>query len=270
MPIDRRTLILSGALAAGASEAIAQSSAPPHRARRRRAIVLVHDSWHGGWCWRHVAQRLRTAGHQVYTPTLTGLGERAHLRSPAIALSTHIADVLGVLDCEELEDVVVVGHGYAGIVLAGVADRRADKLSHIVFIDGIIPKAGASMWDILPAELSDRQSRDLIDGYLVRPPQPSVLGVAESDVPETQWLGRRLTPHPAACFTERLVVKNGGISTLPRIYLDCTKQSIYGPQNPFAQVARNEPGWTVQTIDSGHDAMLTAPDALSHAILEIA
>ena len=270
MPIDRRKLVLGAALAATGGKSFAQSPIQAGHPRRRRPVILVHDSWHGGWCWRQIVQRLRAAGHPTYTPTLTGVGERAHLRSPAIGLGTHIADVAAVIECEELDEVILVGHGYAGIVLAGVADQAGDRLAHVVLLDAIIPKAGCSMWDLMPADISDRQSRELIDGYLVKPPSPANLGVAGGEAMDLQWLARRLTPHPAACFTQALTLKNGGLATLPRTYIDCTKPSVYGPEDPFAKLARSEPGWTVQTIDSGHEAMISSPDALAHALLDIA
>lgn len=270
MPFDRRSLVLGAAISAAAAKSFAQSPSQSHHPRRRRPVVLVHDSWHGGWCWRQVSQRLRTAGHPTFAPTLTGLGERAHLRSPAIGLDTHIVDVAAVIECEELDEIVLVGHGYAGVVLAGVADRMTDRLAHVVLLDAIIPKAGQSMWDLLAPEISDRQSRNLIDGYLVRPPSPANLGVPDSETTESQWLSRRLTPHPAGCFTQPLALKNGGFSPLPRTYIDCIRPSVYGAEDPFAQAARSEPGWTVQTIDSGHESMITAPDALARLLLDIA
>jgi len=105
-------------------------------------FVLVHGGFHGGWCWRRVAPPLRAAGHAVYTPTLTGLGERAHLATPAIGLDTHIRDVLGVLEYEELRDVVLVGHSMAGMVVTGVAERAADRLAHLVYLDACVPRDG--------------------------------------------------------------------------------------------------------------------------------
>jgi pimeloyl-ACP methyl ester carboxylesterase len=270
MPFDRRTIVLGAALSAAAAKSFAQSPAQARNPRRRRPVVLVHDSWHGGWCWRQVAQRLRTAGHPTFAPTLTGLGERAHLRSPAVGLDTHIADIAAVIECEELDEVILVGHGYAGVILAGIADQMTDRLAHAVLLDAIIPKAGKSMWDLLAPEISDRQSRDLIDGYLVRPPTPANFGVSDSDAAESQWLGRRLTPHPAGCFTQALVLKNGGLSALPKTYIDCLKPSVYGTEDPFARSARSEPGWAFQTIDSGHEAMITAPDATARLLLDIA
>src|SRR5712691_2750251 len=105
-------------------------------------FVLVHGGWHGGWCWRRVTPYLRAAGYDVYTPTLTGLGERAHLATPATGLDTHIRDVLGVLAFEELSDVVLVGHSMAGMVVTGVAERASERLAHLVYLDADVPRDG--------------------------------------------------------------------------------------------------------------------------------
>jgi len=116
--------------------------------RRKSTYVLVHGAWHGGWCWKKVAPALRAAGHVVYTPTLTGLGERAHLANPAIDLATHVADVVNLLEAEELDKVVLVGHSYGGMVVTGVADRAADRIGRLVYLDAANPKDGQSLVDV--------------------------------------------------------------------------------------------------------------------------
>src|SRR5690348_13524991 len=116
-------------------------------------IVLVHGGWIGGWCWQRVTPLLVAARHRVYTPTLTGLGERAHLLTQEIDLSTHIQDVVGLIECEELENVVLVGQSYAGMVITGVADRMAARLSRLVYLDAFVPQDGQCLADLVPAEV---------------------------------------------------------------------------------------------------------------------
>lgn len=120
-------------------------------------FVLVHGAWIGGWCWRPNAQALRKAGHEVFTPTLTGLGERSHLMNPGINLDTHIADIVNVIKHEELSDVVLVGHSYGGMVVTGVADALADKIRSLVYLDAFVPESGQALVDLAPPETSTRQ-----------------------------------------------------------------------------------------------------------------
>jgi len=115
-------------------------------------FVLADGAWHGGWCWRRVASLLRAAGHGVYTPTLTGLGERAHLVGRHVDLDTHIADVRGVLQCEELSNVVLCGHSYGGMVISGVAESAPNALRSLVYLDAFVPADGQCLLDFIPAE----------------------------------------------------------------------------------------------------------------------
>jgi pimeloyl-ACP methyl ester carboxylesterase len=152
--------------------------------------VLIHGGWHGGWCWARVAPILRAAGHDVYAPSLTGLGDRVHLLSPSVRLETHIEDVLGVLSYEDLRDVVLVGHSYGGMVITGVADRAADRVSHLVYLDAFVPRDGECLLDLLPEERADAgwNYRELPTGHDAMVTMPSGLAgllreIAEASVP---------------------------------------------------------------------------------------
>ena len=123
-------------------------------------FVLVHGAWIGGWCWRPNAQALRKAGHEVFTPTLTGLGERSHLMNPGINLDTHIADIVNVFKHEELSDVVLVGHSYGGMVVTGVADALADKIRSLVYLDAFVPESGQALVDLAPPEPKPQPASD--------------------------------------------------------------------------------------------------------------
>jgi pimeloyl-ACP methyl ester carboxylesterase len=135
-------------------------------------FVLVHGAWHGGWCYKRVARLLRQAGHEVYTPTLTGLGERAHLMNRTIDLNTHVQDIVGVIRCEELSDVVLCGHSYGGMVIAGVAEQIAAKISALVYLDAFVPENGKSLFDYQAAEVAERMRSDAVqngEGYMITP-----------------------------------------------------------------------------------------------------
>src|SRR4051812_30047626 len=117
------------------------------KTQKATTFVLVHGAWHGGWCYDEVAKRLRSEGYDVYTPTLTGLGERSHLLSPEINLDTHIQDVLNVIRWQDLETIVLCGHSYGGMVVTGVADVVPDRIASLVYLDAYVPRSGESVWD---------------------------------------------------------------------------------------------------------------------------
>src|SRR5436853_1016103 len=166
-------------------------------------FVLVHGAWSGGWCYARVAALLRSRGHTVFTPTLTGQGERAHLFSGAINLSTHIEDVLGLFRFERLSDVVLAGHSYGGMVITGVADRIAEKVKALVYLDAFIPGDGQSLFDInIPANNQRFLAQAGASGGLSVPAPPAAyFGVNAADAAIVDALA---TPFPLGCFTEKL------------------------------------------------------------------
>src|SRR4051812_5893566 len=165
-------------------------------------FVLVHGAWSGGWCYARAAALLRSRGHTVFTPTLTGQGERAHLMSGAINLSTHIEDVLGVFKFERLSDVVLGGHSYGGMVITGVADRIAERVRALAYLDAFIPDDGQSLFDInIPANTQRFLAQAGASGGLSVPPPPAAyFGVNAADAATVDALA---TPHPLGCFTEK-------------------------------------------------------------------
>jgi pimeloyl-ACP methyl ester carboxylesterase len=151
--MGRRTFLGAGTVGAVAAALSSSQTAVAQAGGESKApIVLVHGAWHGGWCWKRVAPKLRAAGHDVFTPTLTGVGERVHLAGLGVNLDTHITDVLNVLEVEELSDVVLVGHSYAGMVVTGVADRVGGKLRSLIYLDAFVPGDGRNMIDYVAAE----------------------------------------------------------------------------------------------------------------------
>jgi pimeloyl-ACP methyl ester carboxylesterase len=234
-------------------------------------FVLVHGGWHGGWCWRKLTPLLRDAGHEVYTPTLTGLGERAHLVTPTVDLAGHVQDLRAVLEAEDLRDVVLVGHSYAGAVITGLAadPEMARRVARLVFLDGFVPAAGQSVLELLPVQRRQAfldLARDRGDGWLVPLDWDSALaGWGVTDPADLAWMGPRMTPQPLATLCQPLPA--APVLGVPRSYLHCR----YGPSAPifrrFADLARADPeAWTVVELDTGHDAMVTRPAELFDAI----
>lgn len=235
------------------------------------ALVLIHGAWHGAWCWRRVLPGLRDAGYSAHAVTLTGVGERAHLLRPDLRLRDHIADVLGLIEAEELDDLVLVGHSYGGLVMTGVADAllaRGLKPRHLVYVDAVTPHPGES-WssqhapDTVRARLQAAAQRP--DGAMP-PPDAAVFGLDGAD---RDWVNRRQTPQPAGVYQDRLDFDAARIAALPRTFIDCT-----APALPTIAVmrerVRREPGWQVVELATGHDPMISAPEALVALLLDCA
>ena len=232
-------------------------------------FVLVHGAWHGGWCWRRVAHRLRVAGREVHTPTLTGLGERAHLMSRQIDLETHIEDILGVRRIENLRDVVLCGHSYGGMVITGVADREPERITALVYLDAFVPKSGDCTLDLLPAdrrEQFDKGVRERGFGWLVPAIPAAVYKVNEAD---QAWVDAQCTPHPLACFEQKLDLTGAHEKITRRLYI---RGARYTPSAfaPVAERLRRDPAWRVVDLPGGHDLMLDTPQELAALLNETA
>lgn len=232
----------------------------------RRDYVLVHGAWHGGWCWRRVAELLRQAGHAAFTPTLTGLGERRHLPHAGITLDTFIDDVANVLLAEELENVILVGHSFGGRVACGVADRVPERLRRLVLLDAGLPESGKAAWDGLPADVRAARMARAGGGPSIPPPDPGEFGV--DDPAALAWLARRLTPHPLGSYTTPLMLDHPLGNGLPVSYIHCTAP-VYRPMAASAASAKTRPGWQYLELATGHDAMVSAPDELARLLLDL-
>jgi len=227
----------------------------------------VHGGWHGGWCWRSVAPVLLAADHSVYTPTLTGLGERAHLLAPSVDLQTHVQDIVGVLEYEDLTSVVLVGHSYGGKVITGVADRAPQRVAQLVYLDAFIPEAGKSALDLLTPQRSAqfRQQAQLEgDGWRIPSPPPELYGVVEPA--DLEWVRPRLGPQPLATLDQPFAVSGPPAPHIARSYVACIEFPGF---RPFAERVRADPSWRYREIASGHDAMVTRPGELAAILLEL-
>ncbi|HJV59375.1 MAG TPA: alpha/beta hydrolase family protein [Albitalea sp.] len=231
-------------------------------------FVLVHGAWHGAWCWKRVLPRLWGAGHRAFAVTLSGVGERVHLQSPAITLDTHITDVASVIDAEEMRGAVLVGHSYAGVVITGVADRlsRPDALGHLVYLDAVVPRPGECWSSGHSAETQAARRQAIASQGVLLPPDPSVYGLSGAD---RDWVARRQTSHPGAVYDAPLDFDPARVQRWPRSFIDCTSPAL-PTIAAMRQRVRSEPGWNVLEIPTGHDPMISAPDALADALLALA
>jgi len=229
-------------------------------------FVLVHGAWHGGWCWRKVVPALRAAGHEVFTPTLTGLGERVHLAHAEVGLSVHIEDIVNVIEFEGLRDVMLVGHSYAGLVIAGVAGRRPELIARLIYLDAFMPEDGDSAFSLHPGARAQYESaaRELGDGWAVPPPDPRLLGVV--DATDLAWLEERLTPMPLRTHQERLFILDQRGPTVPAAVIRCTDFVAFSRAKDLARAR----GWPYHELATGHEAMITAPTELAALLSRLA
>jgi len=226
--------------------------------------VLVHGAWHGGWCWAKVARLLRDSGHEVYTPTLTGLGERAHLARPEVDLELHIQDLVAMLESEELRQVTLVGHSYAGFVITGAAARAAGRIAQLVYLDAFVPEAGKSLLDYAGprAEAIREAARTQGEGWKIPPFAPERFGVTSQR--DTEWLTKHLVPQPLQTFAQPLPAAGG--DKLKRTYVYCSKPAM-GPFDSLAERLCDDRKWTFHDLKTGHDAMVTAPGDVAKILM---
>jgi pimeloyl-ACP methyl ester carboxylesterase len=234
-----------------------------------KIFLVAHGGWSAGWSWKKMHPLITTRGYRLVTPTYTGLGEREHLASPSNDLETHIQDMLGVIKYEDLNDIVLVGHSYGGMVATGVADRARDRIAQLIYLDAFIPRDGQCLLDLFPTE-----QRHLImeavkagDGWRL-PPNPMPPDTSEEDL---KWILERRLPQSVKCAQMPLRLRNGDL-TLPRSYIRCTR--VAGPPGDifgqFAERAQHEPGWRYYELDASHSPQITAPEALSVLLQKIA
>ena len=240
------------------------------------AYVLVHGGGHGGWCYQLVARILRQQGHEVYTPTLTGLGERQHLLNPGIDLALQIIDVVNVLEFEDLNDVILVGHSYGGMVITGVADRVPGRIANLVYLDAAYPQNGQSLADVAPDMMdAAHESLQVIDGVeLVLFPGrfPMVPGdyYGVTDPELIEWMKPKLTPHPWKCFIQKLVLENEGrLRQIPASFIVTAvqKETLDEDQKAGLKALTEGRFWE---IDTGHDRMISEPEQTAEALLQVA
>lgn len=262
---DRRTFMTgtSGAALAVASGATTAQTRP----NANRSFVLVHGAWHGGWCWTRVASRLHAAGYRVFAPSLTGLGDRVHLADPSITLDTHIADIANLIDAEELDRVILVGHSYGGTVITGVADRVGARLAQLVYLDAIVLKNGES-WSNYESQAGNAQRADIAAKNNGTWPKPNAGAFGIADANDIAWVNRRTTPQPHGPYEGKVRIGDAYVK-LPKTFIDCTKPALASIE-PYRKFVKGNPAWKVIDLPTSHDAMVTAPGRLADILVGLA
>lgn len=236
--------------------------------RHMATFLIAHGAWSAGWSWKKMKPLLIKQGHDLFTPTYTGVGERVHLASPDIGLETHISDVLGVLEFEDLKNVFLVGHSYGGMVATGVADRATERVAHLIYLDAFVPRDGQSLSDLQPDEIRTKM-RDSVkregDGWRV-PPNPLPPDTSDEDV---AWITPRRVMQPLKTLEEPIRL-SGNLERLPKTYIYCTRPSPGNMFLQFARRARSDPGWNYLEIDSTHSPHITVPEVLASMLDHIA
>ena len=237
-------------------------------------FVLVHGAWHGSWCWQRVTGALQQQGHRVHAVTLTGLGERAHLLSASITLDTHIDDVLNLIEAEELDEVVLAVHSYAGMIGTAVADRLGERLKHLVYVDAVLPRPGES-WSSTQSSATQQQRLAAAQASLhfsFPPPDPEVFGLRDAD---REWVRRRQTPHPGNTYQAPLQFDMQRVASVPRTFVSCIQPALatiapsrLRAQDPLFWNGVWLPKAQFVELPTGHDPMISEPAALVEILLD--
>jgi pimeloyl-ACP methyl ester carboxylesterase len=229
-------------------------------AQAQSTYVIVHGAWGGAWQFKITAKHLQEAGHVVYRPTMTGLGERHHLFNDKVNLKTHITDVVNTILFENLQDVILVGHSYGGVVVTGVADSIPDRIKKVVYLDAIVPEENQSAIQALGLDESNRgNSFKIHDGKVI----PSWV----ADTTKTP----RDVPHPLATFTQTLKYDADKLGKLPMTYI-FTYQNAYGgkEKDDFYRfyIKAKERDWKVVELEASHNPQIDKLNELVAILLE--
>lgn len=230
--------------------------------------LLLHGSWHGGWCWKHVASRLGGIGHEVHAPTLPGCAERAHMPPEGVTLAAQADEVIDYLYFWDLSNVVLVGHSSSGMILQAITDRRCGRIASMIYLDGYLLPPGHSAYDQWPESQRAEADAALRSDHPFRPPLPtSVLGIDEPEL--AQWAERRLRPHPLAAYLDPVPQGAPEVGASCNAYVHCTRGAAAAIFAPMAQKAASL-GWAIRRLDASHEVMLTNPNLLVQCLTELA
>lgn len=230
-------------------------------------FLVTHGAWSAGFVWKKMHPLLAAMGHELYTPSHTGLGDRLHLANPNIDLESHITDISSVLFHEDLHDVYLIGHSYGGMVARGVADRVAERLKHVIFLDAFVPKDGDSMLSLATPAQRERwlkSAKEEGEGWRVSPnPLPP-----DTSAEDVAWITPRRHPQPLRTITQPINLGNRALR-LPQSFIYCTKIAPGDMFGPFARAAKADTSWRYFEIDASHSPHVTAPEVLARVLNEI-
>lgn len=267
--------LLASAAGTGASAAAAAGSAASEGGEEPKTFILVHGTWLGGWSWQYVRRILQRAGHDVYAPSLSGCGDRAHMMNPDIGLDTHIQDIVNIIDFESLDNVILVGHSFAGMVITGVADARREKIRRIVFFDALVPAEGrmSGVSRTPEGKLSEyfvKRMEKFVDGYQMSyyDSYPLKMLVPDTETEVQALLKEKITLHPMRAWSDILELENGGWEGLPRTYIHCVGQEYSMSSEAMVGPAR-APGWQFIELDIPRGGMLTHPELVAETFANL-
>jgi pimeloyl-ACP methyl ester carboxylesterase len=231
-------------------------------------FVLVHGAWHGGWCYARVRDRLQAQGHRVFTPTLTGLGERSHLMSKDINLDTHITDVVNVIKWENLQNVVLCGHSYGGWIISGVAEQVLDRLGSIVYLDAYLPEDGEEGQTAGSAFTQEGIKKALASGSISRP-GPSAKDFMVASEEDQAWVDSKTTEQPLGVSLQPIRLTGARDRVPKKTYI---LAETYNSPNfrPYYEKCQADPTWNTYAVPCGHDVMVDMPDRLAEILVEVA
>jgi len=271
MVATRHDALNAAAAGAGIVVAATTGSAPMLAQDRGRTFVLVHGAWHGGWCWRHVADMLTAKGHRVYTPTLTGLAERSHLLSTSINLDTHIADIVNLFKWEDIAHAVLVGHSYGGWPISGAVENVLPQVASIVYLDAHLPENGQKGIDTSSSQFQEQLREAIAKGEAGRP-VPKAEAFRIRDPSNAAWVQAKMTPQPTGPAVQPIVLSGARDKVAKKTYI----RAVSYPQPHFdAALAKckADPTWKTFVFyaeEAGHDVMVDAPKRLAEILEAVA
>jgi pimeloyl-ACP methyl ester carboxylesterase len=230
-------------------------------------FVLVHGAWHGGWCWRRVADLLERKGHKVFAPTLTGLGERSHLLGPTINVTTHVTDIVNLLKWERLSDVVLCGHSYGGLVVSGVAERMLSAIGSIVFLDAFLPENGDTMEKLTSPAVREQFNAAVARGDMAVPARSAAAFLVNEK--DQAWIDALCVPQPIGTMTEKVALTGAHERIAKKAYIRAVRYPNPGFDQAYARV-KADGSWRSYEVPCGHDVMVDMPERLSEILIEVA
>ena len=259
-PTRRSAMLATAAViaAAGSNKTMAQGATT-------KTFVLVHGAWHGAWCWRRVADLLEQKGHKVFAPTLTGLGDRSHLITKDVNLTTHITDVVNLIEWENLDNFVLVAHSYGGIIASGVAEKVSSKISSIVFLDAFMPEDGETLLEKSSPAFVDAIKGAMAKGDVgIKAPPASAFGITADG--DKAWVDSKTTAQPVGTYAEKASYTGGREKIARKTFIRAKGYKSATFDANLAKVKANS-SWKIFELETGHDVMVIAPDRLTEILL---
>lgn len=241
-------------------------------------LLFIAGAWHGGWCWKFVAEEIlkKQPFRRLYSPSLLGLADKSDALSSTLGLQDQIDDIAALIEREKLQDFTLVGHSFGGMIITALAHRFSDRIRHLVYLDAVIPEdgqsfitAGQKLSQHLVAQREAAFRSLATDGVALPPLPPSAFGIPK-DHPGYDWVQDHLTPHPLKTCLDPISLADQTTERIPKSYIRCTDPLLQQPAIVAGSMrAKSEFGWRFLELSTGHDAMITAPQALAEILIDM-